>query len=48
MAKNQDSVWPRPKKEENDARVQKNVPKDYDKNWKSDLKDGKNPKNLNS
>ena len=48
MSENQDNVYPRPKKMEDNARVPKSTYKDYDKNWVSDKQDGKNPANLNS
>jgi hypothetical protein len=46
MAKNQDNVWPRPKKNEDDARVGKSGYKDYEHMKITDKKDGKNGDNL--
>ena len=48
MANNQDNVWPRPKKQEDDARVKKSGYKDYENMKITDKKDGNNGKNLNS
>ena len=48
MSDNKGNMWPRPKKEEDANRVKAPGYKDYDPKWRSDTKDGKNPKNLNS